>query len=359
MPQYHLHLKGFVGGADFDRNYVDYILSRNVGKPVSVLIDSLGGNLATALSITSAFRRHSDVSVHFTGMNASAATIASLGARHISIDANAMYLVHKCSTPFFEWASLNSDQLKDLAASLEKEADNLDKLDANVASMYAAKCKKDPKALLDLMKAGDWLTAKEAIDWGFVDEITDAPEDAAPKLTDATASAMAAAGMPIPNVPVADVEKDSAFGKFLAAIASFFRPQAISNPNPHNQMANLTLPLICAVLDCESLAVSAEGTSVLLEISAMTNLELALAQRDKSVADLTAQVAEKQSALDAANAKVAELQAKIDALEKHPAAQTQAIVNPVSATATETSPSADLSFADHYNQALADFRLLP
>ena len=28
MPQtqYNLHLKGFVGGADFDRNYVDYIL---------------------------------------------------------------------------------------------------------------------------------------------------------------------------------------------------------------------------------------------------------------------------------------------------------------------------------------------
>ena len=29
MPQtqYNLHLKGFVGGADFARNYVDYILA--------------------------------------------------------------------------------------------------------------------------------------------------------------------------------------------------------------------------------------------------------------------------------------------------------------------------------------------
>ena len=29
MPQtqYNLHLKGFIGGADFDRNYVDYILA--------------------------------------------------------------------------------------------------------------------------------------------------------------------------------------------------------------------------------------------------------------------------------------------------------------------------------------------
>ena len=45
---YHLHLKGYVGGCDFDRNYVDYILARNEGKPVNVLIDSLGGSLQPA-----------------------------------------------------------------------------------------------------------------------------------------------------------------------------------------------------------------------------------------------------------------------------------------------------------------------
>ena len=102
--QYALHLKGFVGGADFDRNYVDYVLAQHVGKPVNVLIDSLGGSVATALSIASAFRNHADVSVHFVGMNASAATIASLGAKHISIDANAMYLVHIKSKGRFFWS---------------------------------------------------------------------------------------------------------------------------------------------------------------------------------------------------------------------------------------------------------------
>ena len=97
QTQYHLHLKGYVGGYDFDRNYVDYVLARNEGKPVNVLIDSLGGSLATALSIASSFKNHGDVTVHFVGMNASAATIASLGARRITMDASAMYLVHKCS----------------------------------------------------------------------------------------------------------------------------------------------------------------------------------------------------------------------------------------------------------------------
>jgi len=76
MHNYHLHLKGFVGGADFDKGHVDEILTANAGKPVAVLIDSLGGSLPTALSIAASFRNHGDVTVHFVGFNASAATIA-------------------------------------------------------------------------------------------------------------------------------------------------------------------------------------------------------------------------------------------------------------------------------------------
>ena len=39
--KYNLHQKGYAGGCDFDRDYVDYILAQNNEKPVSVLIDSL------------------------------------------------------------------------------------------------------------------------------------------------------------------------------------------------------------------------------------------------------------------------------------------------------------------------------
>lgn len=42
QPKYNLHLKGNVGGYDFDRDYVDKVLARNESKPVYVLIDSLG-----------------------------------------------------------------------------------------------------------------------------------------------------------------------------------------------------------------------------------------------------------------------------------------------------------------------------
>ena len=179
---YQLHLKGFVGGFDFDADYVDYILSKHEGKEVHVLIDSLGGRSNTALSIFSAFKRHGNVNVHFVGMNASAATIASLGAKHITMDASAMYLVHKCSVGFFEWGQLNSDGLQALIDNIEHQKADLDKLDANIAQMYATRCKKEPSELLDLMKAGGWLTAQEALAWGFVDELTDYEDEEAPVL---------------------------------------------------------------------------------------------------------------------------------------------------------------------------------
>lgn len=49
---YHISLKGFVGGTDFDRNYVDFVLAKDSEQSVSVLIDSPGNSLA----IASAFR---------------------------------------------------------------------------------------------------------------------------------------------------------------------------------------------------------------------------------------------------------------------------------------------------------------
>ena len=311
MQNYHLHLKGFVGGYDFDKNYVDYVLSKNAGKPVFVLIDSLGGSLATALSIASSFRNHGDVTVHFVGMNASAATIASLGAKHITMDASAMYLAHKCSTEFFQWAQLNADQLADQIASLEQLKTDLEKMDANVAGMYSRKCKKDADALLALMKVGGWLSAKEALDWGFVDEITNADEDKAPVLTDAVASAMASVGMPIPNMPV---ESNSQFSKFLNAIANLFRSQD-KQPQNISEPMNKLFPLLAAALaidalqftdgkcsfteaQCDTLEAFLKDQADKLQAT-ITEKDNLIAQRDQSIKDLQAKVDE-QSALLAA-----------------------------------------------------------
>ena len=279
---YHISLKGYVGGLDFDRSTVDSTLAKNEGKEVNVLIDSLGGSLATGLSISAAFKNHGKVNVHFVGLNASAATIASLGAAHISIDAGAMYLVHKCSMAFFEWGSLNSDQFATLIAYCEKIKADLDKLDVNIASMYAGKCKKKTQCLLDLMKVGGWLSAKDALEWGFVDEITDLDDEPAPVLTDAVASELAAAGIPLPNLPVEEKENPilSFFEKMAAIFQSKSKPQITMNKNYKS---------ICALLSIESIALT-DGKASLTD-EQLSALDKTLEMKLQVISDLEAQIA--------------------------------------------------------------------
>ena len=62
--KYDLKLKGYVGGWDFDSDYVDYILEKKADKEVHVLINSLGGDVATAFSIMAFFRNHGNGHVH-------------------------------------------------------------------------------------------------------------------------------------------------------------------------------------------------------------------------------------------------------------------------------------------------------
>ena len=326
---YNLHLKGFVGGYDFDADYVDYILGKNTDKEVNVLIDSLGGQSSTALSIFSAFKRHGNVNVHFVGMNASAATIASLGAKHITMDSSAMYLVHKCSVGFFEWGQLNSDGLQALIDNIEHQKADLDKLDANIAQMYATRCKKEPAELLTLMKAGCWLTAQEALAWGFVDELTDFEDESAPVLTDTMASAMSAAGIPVPNMPTMHLtaQEQSAFAKFLSSLTQYFsnskKPELI-NSQTQTPMKKI-FKSICAILSCENL-MSHEGKITLADAQ-LESIESAIAQDKQTISDLNSQLdtlkTEKQTLSDAN----AQLKAEIDTLKQKPADTTAHVVN--------------------------------
>lgn len=332
---YNISLKGYVGGSDFDRKTVDSTLAANEGKAVNVLIDSLGGSLATGLSISAAFKNHGNVNVHFVGLNASAATIASLGAAHISIDTGGMYLVHKCSTAFFEWGSLNSDQFATLIADCEKIKADLDKLDLNVAQLYAKKCRKPVADLLGLMKVGGWLTAKEALDWGFVDEITDLADEPAPKLTDALASAMASEGMPIPNIPLADTDREGLFGKFLTAIASLFKPST----NPITTAMIKTYTYLSAILADKPLTVSDSTATV--TVAQLDAIEDALADKNR-LCD------EQKKTIEERDATIADLQAK---LAKQPAEPTKQVVED-SKPGAKSEPKNDVEqFVDTYNSA--------
>ena len=363
MTQYHLHLKGYVGGADFNTDSVLAALAANPDAEVSVLVDSTGGQLATALSISSAFHRHGKVHVHFTGMNASAATISSLGAQRISMDASALYLVHKCSVAVFEWASMNADQLQEYIDSLSKQKTNLEKLDSNVAAMYAARCRKPQEDLMALMKTGGWLTASEAKEWGFVDDITDYAEDIKPHMTEELATALATASIPIPAIPYADNEgqrtAEPLFARFISALTALFHPgskadettvqehediqQQENSTQTHNSNNSSITPMkqmphIEAALQVEGFTPNDEGCVPLTE-----------AQLQSLEDHINAQ----ETQLTERNNRITELEAEVAALKGVPAAESPSVVN-----AEQGEGKQHVSDADEYLANLASAKEL-
>lgn len=348
MTQYHLHLKGFVGGADFSADAVQAVLSANPDAEVSVLVDSTGGQLATALSISSAFRRHGKVHVHFAGMNASAATIASLGAARITMDASALYLVHKCSMGVFEWASMNADQLQEYIKGLAKQKMDLDTLDSDVAAMYAAKCKKPQEELLQLMAKGGWMTSQEALEWGFVDEVTAYEEDSKPTMTKALAAAMADAAMPIPAVPYTEerpegeeggqaAASEPLFTRFMAAIASLFRSHeektaagAAGNGNKekgtHTVSQTLNTQTIMTPYKNIEAALKVEGFQA-NEEGAVTLTAAQMKALDEVLADNAGKLTAAQQQATQLQTQVDTLTAENEALKAGPADTTVSVVN--------------------------------
>ncbi|MGN1251379.1 MAG: hypothetical protein ACI4US_00695, partial [Muribaculaceae bacterium] len=160
-------------------------------------------------------------------------------------------------------------------------------------------------------------TAKEALDWGFVDEITDLEDEPAPRLTDALASAMANVGMPIPNIPLAETDRDGLFGKFLTAIASLFKPSS----NPISTAMIKTYTFLSAILADKPLTVSNGTASVTAE--QLEAIENALADKDKTVNEQKAALEAKDADIKAKDATIADLQAKLAA---KPAASTTTVV---------------------------------
>lgn len=311
MPKdYHLHLRGSVGDWKFDSEYTSYILDKYKDQEVNVLISSLGGRADVGLNINSLLKIHGNVHVHFVGMNASAATIAAMGAKRVTIDSGAMFLVHKCLQFVCDWDWMNADDLESHIRDLEKMKDDLSALDSCIAGIYNRRCKKTKDELLALMKVGGWLTPQQALEWGFVDEITDFSDDEKPELTEAMASAMCSAGIPMPPIPVS--KKDS----FLDRLRKFFTSEAGQDspdstfPNPQSSMKSFTL--IASVVG-DGFAPS--GSKAEMTEAQLDKIETSLSAKDSEISTLKADAQAKQSKID-------ELEATVADLKKAPAADT-------------------------------------
>jgi ATP-dependent Clp protease protease subunit len=136
---------------------------------LNIYINSGGGDVFAAQAIYSMLNRHkAQKTTYVDGLAASAASvIAMVGDKRIMPN-NAMFMIHKASSI----AAGN-------ASDFRKRADDLEKIEESIISVYQEKSGLEREKIIELMTAETWMTAKEAKDYGFIDEIDEEKEVAA------------------------------------------------------------------------------------------------------------------------------------------------------------------------------------
>lgn len=137
--------------------------------PITVRVDSYGGDVYAGISILNALRRYPDeVTVYVDGMAASAASyIAVGGADRLLMSPNSSMLVHGA------WSQGTGNSFE-----FAEMADNLAKITDNIASIYAAKSGKDKSYWLDVMKKDTTYSAEQAVEIGLADAVAELQKSA-------------------------------------------------------------------------------------------------------------------------------------------------------------------------------------
>lgn len=141
--------------------FKDELYSKGAGKPVTLLVNSPGGEVIAASVIRSILQDYpGKVTADIIGLAASAATIVVTGAQHIRMRESALFMIHDPSGI----TSGTIDEIKQFLDILKTVKDT-------IISTYQTKTGMEPAKLSKMMTDETWMTAREAKDLGFVDEV--------------------------------------------------------------------------------------------------------------------------------------------------------------------------------------------
>lgn len=210
MQREQININGILDDWGYQRSNVNYLLNRNKNKPVLCVVNSFGGSVNEGLAISRLFEQHGDVVVRFIGCCASAATWMAFGAKEIEIAEDSFLLSHQCSNLVSIYKSMKIEDLDKTIKQLESTKKSQEAFNLTIAKKYTERASEKGKTLEDvltLMEEERWMTAQEALEWGFVDRIIPGVN----RMTDEAKNLIVqnCATMNLP-VPVFSAEKDEA-----------------------------------------------------------------------------------------------------------------------------------------------------
>jgi ATP-dependent Clp protease, protease subunit len=199
MAIHTIIIDSFIGDYGYSKQFIRNQLAGHEKDQVILKISSLGGDIDHALSIHDQLIEHGNVTAELSAFVASAATLLSLGAGRVTINENSFYLIHKAMYWVDEWNCMNEDEIEFLIEKLEKQKQELSKVTLQLAKIYVKKTGRSLEEITNLMKEDTWLTAQEALEWGFVDEITEVKKAANYLENEKMVAMITSSGMPPPR----------------------------------------------------------------------------------------------------------------------------------------------------------------
>ena len=130
---------------------------------INVRINSYGGEVAAGMAIYNALKRHSEkINVSIDGFALSSASVIAMAGDRITMPSNSLIMIHNPSTFGF-------GEVKDF----EKIINMLKKTTDAIKDVYVEKTGLSDKEILNLMNEETWLSADEALEKGFITNISE------------------------------------------------------------------------------------------------------------------------------------------------------------------------------------------
>lgn len=129
---------------------------------INIYVNSPGGNVFAGVAIYNEIKRlNKPVTSYVDGIAASIASLIILAADRVVMPQNSMLMIHNV------WTIAMGD-----AQAFRDLADRLDKItDSTILEAYQAKTGIDKAELKKMLDDETWLSAAEAVDLGFADEV--------------------------------------------------------------------------------------------------------------------------------------------------------------------------------------------
>jgi len=141
---------GGVGAKDVARQLADM----GAVDQIRVKINSPGGNVFDAMTIMNLLDQNpARVMVEIDGLAASAASIVAMAGDEIKIAESGMMMIHRASLLAYG----NAQDMLEVANLLEK-------VDGQIANVYARRSGRKPETFRKMMDAETWMTGQEAVD---------------------------------------------------------------------------------------------------------------------------------------------------------------------------------------------------